>query len=45
MSNGKLLRQLIRSGADGDFDAFRGAAKQVIAATNHEGMLDTANWR
>ena len=31
MSNGKLLRQLIRSGADGDLDAFRGVAKQVIA--------------
>lgn len=30
MANGKLLRQLIRSGVDGDFDAFRGAAKQVI---------------
>ena len=31
MANGKLLRQLIRSGADGDLDAFRGAARQVIA--------------
>ena len=31
MSNGKLLRQLIRSGAEGDPDAFRGVAKQVIA--------------
>lgn len=30
MANGKLLRQLIRSGAEGDLDAFRGAAKQVI---------------
>lgn len=30
MANGKLLRQLIRSGVDGDFDAFLGAAKQVI---------------
>ena len=30
MANGKLLRRLIRSGADGDLDAFRGAAKQVI---------------
>ena len=30
MANGKLLRQLIRSGADGDLDAFRGAAKRVI---------------
>ena len=29
-ANGKLLRQLIRSGADGDLDAFRGAAKRVI---------------
>jgi len=31
VSNGKLLRQLIRSGAEGDLDAFRGVAKQVIA--------------
>ena len=31
MSNGKLLRQLIRSGAEGDLDAFRGVAKQVMA--------------
>ena len=31
MANGKLLRQLIRSGADGDLDVFRGIAKQVIA--------------
>lgn len=31
MSNGKLLRKLIRSGAEGDLDAFRGVAKQVIA--------------
>ena len=31
MSNGKLLRQLIRSGAEGDLDAFRGVARQVIA--------------
>ena len=31
MSNGKLLRQLIRSGAEGDLDTFRGVAKQVIA--------------
>jgi len=30
MANGKLLRRLIRSGAEGDMDAFRGAAKQVI---------------
>ena len=61
MSNGELLRQLIRSGAEGDLDAFRGVAKQVIAdlqmldayegrsliiaATNHEGLLDTAIWR
>ena len=30
MSNGKLLKQLIRSGAEGDLDAFRGVAKQVI---------------
>ena len=77
LSNGKLLRQLIRTGAEGDLDAFRGVAKQVIAeerqkqhgelrrvvnavlqmldayegrsliiaATNHEGMLDSAIWR
>ena len=31
MANGKLLRQLIRSGAEGDPDAFRGAAQRVIA--------------
>ena len=31
VSNGKLLRQLIRFGADGDLGAFRGVAKQVIA--------------
>ncbi len=31
MANGKLLRQLIRSGAEGDLDAFRGAARRVIA--------------
>ena len=31
MSNGKLLRQLIRSGAEGDLDAFRGVARRVIA--------------
>ena len=30
MSNGKLLKQLIRSSAEGDLDAFRGVAKQVI---------------
>ena len=30
MSNGRLLKQLIRSGAEGDLDAFRGVAKQVI---------------
>ena len=30
MANGKLLRQLIRSGAEGDLDAFRGAAQRVI---------------
>lgn len=30
MANGKLLRQLIRSGSEGDLEAFRGAAKQVI---------------
>ena len=30
MAYGKLLRQLIRSGAEGDLDAFRGAAKRVI---------------
>ena len=31
MANGNLLKQLIRSGAEGDRDAFRGVAKQVIA--------------
>ena len=31
MANGKLLRRLIRSGTEGDLDAFRGVAKQVIA--------------
>ncbi len=31
MANGKLLRQLIRSGAEGDVEAFRGAAQEVIA--------------
>ena len=31
MANGKLLRQLIRSGAEGDLDAFRTAAKEVVA--------------
>lgn len=31
MANGKLLRKLIRSGTEGDLDAFRGVAKQVIA--------------
>ena len=31
MANGKLLRQLIRAGAEGDPDAFRGAARRVIA--------------
>ena len=31
MANGKLLRQLIRSGAEGDVDAFRSAAKEVVA--------------
>lgn len=30
MANGNLLRQLVRSGADGDLDAFRGVAKKVI---------------
>ena len=30
MSNGKLLRQLIRSGAEGDLAAFRGVAKKGI---------------
>lgn len=31
MTSGKLLRSLISSGAEGDLDAFRGVAKQVIA--------------
>ena len=30
MASGKILRQLIRSGAEGDLHAFRGVAKQVI---------------
>ena len=30
MANGKLLRQLIRSGAEGDLGSFRGAARRVI---------------
>ena len=30
MAHGKLLRQLIRSGVEGDLAAFRGVAKQVI---------------
>ncbi|MYE23755.1 MAG: ATP-binding protein [Gammaproteobacteria bacterium] len=30
MATGKLLKQLIRSGAEGDIEAFRGAAEQVI---------------
>ena len=36
VANGKLLRQLIRSGAEGDLDAFRGVAKQVIAEERHK---------
>ena len=36
VANGKLLRQLIRSGAEGDADAFRGAAEQVIAEERHK---------
>ena len=31
MANGKLLKQLIRSGTEDDFSAFRSAAKEVIA--------------
>ena len=31
MTSGKLLRRLVSSGAEGDLDAFRGVAKQVIA--------------
>ena len=30
MANGKLLRQLIRSGAEGDLDTFRGVAKKLV---------------
>ena len=30
MANGKLLRKLIRSGTEGDLEAFRAVAKQVI---------------
>ena len=33
MANGKLLRQLVRSGADGDVEAFRGVANQPPAGT------------
>lgn len=32
MPTGKLLRQLIRSGTEGDLEVFRGVAEQVIAA-------------
>ena len=32
MADGKLLRQLIRSGAEGDLQVFRGVAEEVIAA-------------
>ena len=32
MADGKLLRQLIRSGAEGDLEVFRGVAEEVIAA-------------
>ena len=31
MVNDKLLRKLIRSGVEGDVDAFRSAAKEVVA--------------
>ena len=31
MANGKLLRQLIRSGTEGDLSTFRGVVKKVIA--------------
>ena len=31
MTNGKVLRQLIRSGSEGDLEAFRGAAMQAIS--------------
>ena len=31
MANGKLLRQLVRSGVEGDLDAFRSTAKMVVA--------------
>jgi len=31
MANGKLLKQLFRSGTEGDFSTFRSAAKEVIA--------------
>ena len=30
MANGKLLKQLIRSGAEGDLGAFRGVARRMI---------------
>ena len=36
MANGKLLRQLVRSGADGDVEAFRGVAKELVAEERQE---------
>ena len=37
MSNGKLLRQLIRSGADNDLAAFRGVAGTRINSNPSRG--------
>ena len=37
MSNGKLLRQLIRSGAEGALDAFRGVAGKRINSNPSRG--------
>ena len=36
MANGKILRQLIRSGSEGDLDAFRNAAQEAIAEERHK---------
>ena len=36
MASGEILRKLIRSGAEGDLEAFRGAAQQVIDEERHK---------
>ncbi len=36
MANGKILRQLIRSGSEGDLEAFRNAALEAIAEERHK---------